>query len=108
MERAVQTFGLYTASEDKEDPRAHNGLRIRRLIPQETSKPKKQQKEWAPQAIEFSINGKEGIRLSDALEENWRGFDGRDDTSLFGEDRFQITVRLHASLLTLIHISHYN
>jgi hypothetical protein len=66
---------------------------------QETYKPARQQKELVGrQTIEFSVFGKEGIRLSDALEGNWVGFEGRDDRSLFGDDRLQIMIRLHVRL----------
>ena len=44
--------------------------------------------------IRFVVNGEEGIRLSDALEGNWKGFEGRDDRSLFDGDRLQILIRL--------------
>jgi len=44
--------------------------------------------------IRFVVNGKEGIRLSDALEGNWEGLEGRDDRSLFRDDRLQIILRL--------------
>ena len=44
--------------------------------------------------IRFVVNGEEGIRLSDALEGNWEGFEGRDDRSLFDGDRLQIILRL--------------
>ena len=40
-------------------------------------------------AIRSVVNGEEGIRLSDALEGNWKGFEGRDDRSLFDCDRLQ-------------------
>lgn len=42
--------------------------------------------------IDFVVNCEEGIRLSDASEGNWEGFEGRDDRSLFG-DRPQIIFR---------------
>ena len=41
------------------------------------------------------VDGVEGIRLSDASEGNWKGFEGRDDRSLFEGDRLQIIIRLH-------------
>lgn len=47
-----------------------------------------------PEVIKFIVDGKEGIRLSDALEGNWAGFEGRDDRALFGGDRLQIILRL--------------
>jgi hypothetical protein len=48
--------------------------------------------------IEFAVNGEKGIRLSNALEDNWVGFEGRDDRSLF--DRPQIIIRLHVGTLS--------
>jgi len=47
-----------------------------------------------PSIIKFVVYDEEGIRLSDALEGNWAGFQGRDDGSLFEGDRLQITLRL--------------
>lgn len=44
--------------------------------------------------IRFVVNGEEGIRLSDALEDNWEGLEGRDDRSLFRGDRLQVILRL--------------
>jgi len=97
MERAIQTYNPDTASssEGEEDPQAHGSPTPRRLVPQETYKPVRQQEELGgPQTIEFFVYGEEGIRLSDALEGNWVGFEGRDDRSLFGDDRLQIMIRL--------------
>ena len=98
MERAVQTFGPDTTagSGGEWDSQGHEGLGTRELVPQETFRPARQQKvPGGSQIIEFSVYGGEGIRLSDALGENWAGFGGRDDRSLFGDDRLQIMVRLH-------------
>jgi len=97
MEKAIQTSDpdTVTRSED-EDSQAHNGLTTRKLVPQKIFKPARQQKELHDsQVIEFTICGEKGICLSDALEGNWGGFEGRDDRSLFGENRPQIMVRLH-------------
>ena len=44
--------------------------------------------------IRFVVDGKEGIRLSDALEGNWGGLEGRDESPLFEGDRLQIILRL--------------
>lgn len=49
----------------------------------------------APGNIEFVVDGERGIRLSDVLEENWVGLEGRDDRSLFEGTRLQIILRLH-------------
>lgn len=48
-----------------------------------------------PSTIEFIVDGESGARLSDVLEGNWTGFEGRDDRSLFGSDRSQIFLRVH-------------
>jgi hypothetical protein len=45
--------------------------------------------------VKFVVDGEEGIRLSDALEGNWKGFEGRDDRSLFKGVRLQIILRVH-------------
>ena len=44
--------------------------------------------------IEFVVDGEEVIRLSDALEGKWAGFEGWDDRSLFEGGRLQIIIRL--------------
>ena len=83
-------------TEDEAGPETHNGHIQRKLVPQVTYKAARQQKELeGPRIIDFSVYGEKGIRLSDALEENWVGFEGRDDRSLFGDDRVQIMIRLH-------------
>ena len=57
---------------------------------------RRQEKFTAAKAIEFIVGGEKGIRLSDALEGNWVGLEGRDDRHLFGGDpRLQILIRLH-------------
>jgi hypothetical protein len=69
------------------------------VLPQETYKPPRYQKELGGiQTIEFSVYGEKGIRLSDALEGKWAGFDGRDDTPLIGDDRIVIILRLQVRL----------
>lgn len=68
-------------------------------MPQETYKTARKQRELGgSQVIEFYVYGERGIRLSDALGQNWAGFEGRDDRSLFDDDRVQIMIRLHVSL----------
>ena len=95
-----------TGSEDQGDFQAHNVPAARKLVPQETFEPARKRKErWDSQVIDFSVYGVEGIRLSDALEGNWAGFEGRDDRSLFGDGRNQIMVRLHVRLPTIVHTS---
>ena len=75
-------------------------------MPQQIFEPIRRQRELGdPKVIEFSVYGKEGVRLSDASEENWRGFEGRDDRSLFGDDCLQITVRLRVRFPTFLHTS---
>jgi len=107
MEMAIQTSSPDTATrgEGEKDSQVHNGPTTRKMVPQEIFKPARQQKELRDfRVIEFSVNGEKGVRLSDALEENWGGFESRDDRSLFGDDRLQIMVRLHVRLPTTIHI----
>ena len=52
-----------------------------------------------PDLIAFAVGGKQGVRLSDALEGNWEGFKGGDDRSLFEGTRGQILIRFHVSYL---------
>lgn len=53
--------------------------------------------------IEFIVDGEEGIRLSDALEGKWAGFEGWDDSSLFGGNRLQIIIRLQVRDLASVY-----
>ena len=86
-------------NEDSGGSQAHGGPTTRELVPQETFRPARQQKEhWDSQAIEFSAHGGKGVRLSDALDGNWGGLEGRDDRSLFGNNRPQIVIRLRVRL----------
>jgi len=86
-------------TDDVTNSQAHYGRTQRKLIPQVPYRAAKQQRDVeGPWIIEFSVYGEKGIRLSDALEENWAGFEGRDDRSLFGDDRVQIMIRLHVGL----------
>jgi hypothetical protein len=90
--------------EDEVDLREHNGLAPRKLVPQETYKTARKQKELGgSRVIEFHVYGEKGIRLSDALGKDCVGLEGRDDRSLFEEDRAQIMIRLHVSLSTIPH-----
>lgn len=103
---AIQTFDLDTVSvgEDGEESRAHGGLATRKLVPQKTFKPARRQKEpWDSQIIKFSVYGEEGVRLSDVLEGNWLGFEGRDEMPLSEDDRLQIMIRLHVRLPGISH-----
>ena len=100
MEAAIQTSDLDTVAgteaEDAEKPPACGGPAKRRLVPQKAFKPARQRKEpWDLRIIKFSVHGEEGICLSDALRENWLGFDDRDERPLPEDDRFQIMIRLH-------------
>ena len=108
LERAVQTSDPATGTwSDGNDSKGHKGFTARKLLLQEIFKTARQQKELdASNVIEFSVYGKKGIRLSDASEGNWGGFEGRDDRSLFGENRLQIMVRLHVRIPTIFHASH--
>ena len=53
--------------------------------------------------IEFVVGGEGGIRLSDASEGNWAGFEGRDDRSLFEGDRLQIIIRINVRPPVRVH-----
>jgi len=114
MEIATQTSDPDNAGGggDGEGPQGHSDSTIRKLVEQETFKPTRQQKGfWYSHVIEFSVNGEKGIRLSDASEGNWGGFEGRDDRSLFGDNRLQIMVRLHVRLKNPPHftpITHFS
>lgn len=67
----------------------------RDLIPQVPYQTARQQAGFTGHAtIEFIVNGERGIRLSDALEKNFGGLEGRDDRSLFDDSRVQIILRL--------------
>jgi len=104
MERAIQTSDPDIASSygGAEDPQVHKGPTPRGLMPQVTYKPARQQKESGGiRTIEFSVNGEEGIRLSDALEGNWVNFDSRDDGISFGDGRLQIMIRLQVRLAVI-------
>jgi len=77
----------------QEPPQTHR--RPRGVVRQECYKTTRRWVDFkGPSIIKFVINGEEGIRLSDALEGNWAGFQGRDDGSLFEDDRGQIILRL--------------
>ena len=76
-------------------PQAHRRPTPRGLARQETYKLTRRRAEFeGSDTIRFVVNGEEGIRLSDALEGNWEGLEGRDDRSLFRGDRLQIILRL--------------
>lgn len=108
MERAIQTYDpdAVNGGEGGEDSRVHRGLTTCKLVPQRTFKPTRRQKElWDSQIIEFSVRGEKGLRLSDASGGNWAGFEGKDDRSLFEDDRLQVMVRLHVRLPTVIYAS---
>ena len=88
----------------RERPQAHMQQTLFELAHQEPYKLPRRQAEFVGLGIiEFFVNGQEGIRLSDASECNWEGFEGGDDRSLFGGDRSQILVRLHVSHLVGMH-----
>jgi hypothetical protein len=97
-EKVTQTVNLHTTSECKD---GQDGLQThqpasRKLAPQEIYKPARQKTIFeSPGVVEFVVDGKEGIRLSDALGGDWGGLEGRDDRSLFEGDRLQILLRLN-------------
>ena len=89
--------------EDRGGPRTHNSPAPRRVMPQEAYKTARKQKEFGGlRVIEFYVYGEKGIRLSDALGENWAGLEDRDNRSFFDDDRAQIMIRLHVSLPAII------
>lgn len=91
------------------DRRPHDSPTPRELIPQETYKPPRQQKDsGGVQTIEFSVRGEKGIRLSDALEGRWAGFDCQDDRPSFGDNRLSIMLRLRVRLSATARTEHGN
>ena len=102
-ENAVQTTYLGPRGEGEsyggmERPQVHRQQTLRNLVPQEIYTVGTSTGFVTSDVIEFVVNGERGIRLLDALEENWIGFEGRDDRSLFEADRFSINFRLRVSL----------
>ncbi|KAF9642348.1 hypothetical protein BDM02DRAFT_3133148 [Thelephora ganbajun] len=99
-EKATQTIQSDPASEGNKAqgrPQAYQRATPGELVPQETYKSPRQQTEFPDSdTIVFTVGGKEGIRLSDASEGNWVGFEGGEDRSLFDGNRLQIMNRLHA------------
>lgn len=102
----MQTIQLYTVSDEdrvRERPQARMEQTLFELAHQEPYKLRRRGEFVDPSVIKFVVNGQEGIRLSDASECNWEGFEDGDDRSLFGWDRSQILVRLHVSHLVDMH-----
>lgn len=67
----------------------------RKIVPQEVYKPTRDPTSFGKsETIKFIVNGEEGIRLSNASEGSWEGFEGGDDRSMFEGDRLQIMTRL--------------
>lgn len=108
QENAPQTTPSGCPSEEGETPtevqeqgQVHGRPIPRDPIPQVPYRSSRRQEQFTnSQAIKFVVNGEEGIRLSDALEGNWTGFQGRDDTFTFGGvGRSQIMIRLHVRRL---------
>ena len=88
----------------QEQPQTYQRLAPRDLARQETYKLARRHEEFeGSNIIKFVVNGEEGIRLSDALEGNWGGFEGRDDRSLVEGDRLQIILRIQVRDLTSVH-----
>ena len=96
---AVQTIGsdhMSVKDGGRERPQARQQPAPRGPVPQEIYKPARYRAEFGgSNVVEFVVDGEKGIRLSDALEGNWVGFEGRDDRTLFEGDRQQIILRLH-------------
>ena len=105
-EKATQTVSSHATGESKggqDELQAHQPV-SRELALQERYKPTRRQTGFgSPGVVEFAVDNKEGVRLSDVLEGNWEGFEGRDDRSLFGGDRLQIIFRLHVSSACVYH-----
>ena len=102
-EKATQTVNLDTLGGSdgnrwQEESQMHSPPETRKMAPQEAYKPSRRPTNFGkPDIIEFVVNGKEGIRLSDVSEDNWAGFKGGDDRSLFKGDRLQIMIRFRVS-----------
>jgi hypothetical protein len=80
----------------QEQPQTSEPQVTRDLVSQVLYRAARKQAEFlGPTAIEFIVNGENGIRLSDALDKNFAGLEGRDDRSLFDDGRAQITIRIH-------------
>ncbi|KAF9779827.1 hypothetical protein BJ322DRAFT_344683 [Thelephora terrestris] len=90
-EKATQTIQSDYASEGDITAVQKQRRPILRPVPQVAYRSMRHQ--TAPCTIEFFVNGKRGICLSDALEGNWVGLEGRDDRSLFEDGRLQIMFR---------------
>lgn len=108
-EKATQTVNLDALGKSdghrwQEEHQKHSPPTTRKIAPQEVYKLPRQPTNFGkPDTIEFVVNGKEGIRLSDASEQNWVGFKGGDDRSLFKGDRLQIMIRLRVSHSAGVH-----
>ena len=67
-----------------------------RLVSQVAFKSSRHQAKFTgSESIVFNVDGQEGVRLSDTLEGNWVGLKGRDDRSLFDDNRLHVLIRLH-------------
>lgn len=100
----MQTVQLDPISEDNrvqhEWPQVRGRQTALELVPQVPYRLARRQAEFVdPSVIKFVVDGQEGIRLSDASEGNWEGFEGGDDRSPFGGDRSQILIRFRVSCL---------
>ena len=108
VEKETQTTQSDTVGEGKRETAQEQAPTQQRqisrdLILQVTYKPARQTGFPGAEAIYFVVDGQEGVRLSDALEDKWTGFKGRDDRSLFESGRLQIIMRLHVSHLRVLH-----
>ncbi|KAF9791031.1 hypothetical protein BJ322DRAFT_1208299 [Thelephora terrestris] len=89
--------GGETPTEVQEQAHTRRPPITRDPVPQEPyESARRQEQPTGSKVIEFVVNGEEGVRLSDALEGSWTGFEGRHDTFSFGDGgRLQILLRLH-------------
>ena len=102
--QGTQSNPASRSSYRQERPQANRQSTPRSPTRQETYKVARCRAEFKDRKIiKFIVNGREGIRLSDALEGNWAGFEGRDDRSLFGGDHSQIIMRLQVREPVNIH-----
>lgn len=104
---AYKTINPDASSECKvcrEEPKVNKPPIVRKLAPQEfygsIRKPTNFRSSYT---IEFRVDGQEGIRLSDASEDNWVGLEGRDDRLLFEGDYLQMIIRLHVRYSVSVH-----
>lgn len=100
VEKGVQATQLGPMDESHDViERPQRQLTLRHLVLQEAYVPTRLTGFTGSDSIEFVVNGEEGVRLLDALEGNWTGFERWNDRPLLSEGgRLQIIIRLLVSL----------